>query len=101
MKNFEFGIDHLTVDKVVSIANRDLHAGLSAAAVQKINQSQQHVQQIVKNGETVYGINTGFGALSNKKISERDTRELQHKILQSHSVGVGEAVPSEIARLSL
>ena len=101
MKNFEFGIDHLTVDKVVSIANRDLHAGLSAAAVQKINQSQQHVQQIVKNGETVYGINTGFGALSNKKISERDTRELQHKILQSHSVGVGEAVPSEIARLML
>ena len=101
MKNFEFGIDHLTVGKVVSIANRDLHAGLSAAAVQKINQSQQHVQQIVKNGETVYGINTGFGALSNKKISERDTRELQHKILQSHSVGVGEAVPSEIARLML
>ena len=101
MKNFEFGIDHLTVDKVVSIANRDLHAGLSAAAVQKINQSQQHVQQIVKNAETVYGINTGFGALSNKKISERDTRELQHKILQSHSVGVGEAVPSEIARLML
>ena len=101
MKNFEFGIDHLTVDKVVSIANRDLHAGLSAAAVQRINQSQQHVQQIVKNAETVYGINTGFGALSNKKISERDTRELQHKILQSHSVGVGEAVPSEIARLML
>ena len=101
MKNFEFGIDHLTVGKVVSIANRDLHAGLSAAAVQKINQSQQHVQQIVKNAETVYGINTGFGALSNKKISERDTRELQHKILQSHSVGVGEAVPSEIARLML
>ena len=101
MKNFEFGIDHLTVGKVVSVANRDLHAGLSAAAVQKINQSQQHVQQIVKNGETVYGINTGFGALSNKKISERDTRELQHKILQSHSVGVGEAVPSEIARLML
>ena len=101
MKNFEFGIDHLTVGKVVSIANRDLHAGLSAAAVQKINQSQQHVQQIVKNAETVYGINTGFGALSDKKISERDTRELQHKILQSHSVGVGEAVPSEIARLML
>ncbi|MFN8236893.1 MAG: aromatic amino acid lyase [Chitinophagales bacterium] len=39
--------------------------------------------------------------LSNKKISEDDTKTLQYKILQSHSVGVGEPIPREISRLML
>jgi histidine ammonia-lyase len=101
MNQFQFGIDHLTAGKLISIADKTLDATLSASAIKKIKKSQQDVQQIVANGETVYGINTGFGVLANEKISEEDTRLLQHKILQSHSVGVGEAVPVEIARLML
>jgi histidine ammonia-lyase len=101
MKNFQFGIDNLTVGKVLAIADKSAKAILSGEAIQKINRSRQYVQQIVKNGETVYGINTGFGVLANEKISEEDTRLLQYKILQSHSVGVGEAIPGEIARLML
>ncbi len=53
------------------------------------------------NNKTVYGINTGFGILANTKISEEDTATLQHKILQSHSVGVGDAIPAEIAKIML
>jgi histidine ammonia-lyase len=101
MKNFQFGIDQLGVGNVLAIADGTLQTVLSAEAIQKINQSQRYVQHIVENGETVYGINTGFGALANERISEEDTRELQYKILQSHSVGVGDAVPGEIARLML
>jgi histidine ammonia-lyase len=101
MKNFQFGIDNLTVGKVLAIADKSAKAILSGEAIQKINRSRQYVQQIVKNGETVYGINTGFGVLANEKISEEDTQLLQYKILQSHSVGVGEAIPGEIARLML
>lgn len=101
MKNFQFGIDRLSVNKVLAIADKSLGASFSEAAIQKINSSQQSVQDIVEKGDSVYGINTGFGALSNKKISEEDTRLLQYKILQSHSVGVGEAIPIDIARLML
>jgi histidine ammonia-lyase len=101
MEIFQFGMDHLTVDKILAIADRRLQAKLSGEAIKKINNSLQHVEEIVKAGETVYGINTGFGALANEKISEEDTRLLQYKILQSHSVGVGEAIPVEIARLML
>src|SRR5215216_5115204 len=101
MNQFQFGIDHLTVGKLISIADTTLDAILSSSAIKKINKSQQHVQQIVANAETVYGINTGFGVLANEKISEEDTRLLQYKILQSHSVGVGEAIPVEIAKLML
>jgi histidine ammonia-lyase len=56
---------------------------------------------MVDRNTTVYGVNTGFGILANTKISEADTKTLQHKILQSHSVGVGESIPVEIARLML
>lgn len=101
MKNFQFGIDPLTVGTVLAITNGRLPISLSGDAIKKINTSQQYVRDIVENGETVYGINTGFGALAGERISEKDTRELQYKILQSHSVGVGKAVPSEIAVLML
>ena len=101
MDSFQFGINTLTIRNVLAIANKSLSSSLSSEAIQKINTSEEHVKKIVASGETVYGINTGFGALADKKISEEDTRQLQYKILQSHSVGVGEDVPTEIAKLML
>jgi histidine ammonia-lyase len=98
---FNYGIDQLTVGKVIAVASGKLKASLNENATKKIKASQQHVQQIVANNKTVYGVNTGFGILSNTKISEEDTATLQHKILQSHSVGVGVPIPVEVAKLML
>src|SRR5205085_12286541 len=70
-------------------------------SVKSINAGQQAVKAIVNNHKTVYGINTGFGILSNTKISNEDTATLQHKLLQSHSVGVGDPVPVEIAKMMM
>jgi histidine ammonia-lyase len=99
--DFNYGIDKLTVDKTIAIVSGKIKAILNDDAIQKIKESQQYVQQIVQNNKTVYGINTGFGILANTKISEEDTATLQHKILQSHSVGVGDAIPVEIAKIML
>ncbi len=98
---FEYGIDVLTTGKALAIAQGNMKGILSAAARKRISASQQQVQQIVDENKTVYGVNTGFGILANAKISEEDTRTLQHKILQSHSVGVGDPIPAEIAKLML
>lgn len=98
---FNYGIDHLTVADALAIASGQLPAVLNAAAIDRINASRQHVQQIVAHDTTVYGINTGFGILSNTKISAADTQTLQHKILQSHSVGVGDPIPATVAKLML
>ena len=98
---FNYGIDHLTISRVIAIASGKTKGILSEAAIKKINTSQQYVQQIVDNDTTVYGINTGFGILSNTKISAADTQTLQHKILQSHSVGVGDPIPAEVAKLMM
>ena len=99
--NFNYGIDQLTIANVVAIASGKIKAVLNEAAVKKIKASQQYVQQIVDENKTVYGVNTGFGILANTPISKEDTATLQYKILQSHSVGVGDPIPVEVAKLML
>jgi histidine ammonia-lyase len=100
-QEFFYGIHHLTIGTALAIANGRQKGVLNDAAIANIQKSQQHVQQIVEKNITVYGINTGFGVLANKPVSEEDTRILQHKILQSHSVGVGNPIDVEIAKLML
>ncbi len=101
MSFFKYGIDALTVAKAIQLSTGKLKGIIDEMAKEKINQSQQFVNEIVANNDTVYGINTGFGILSNKKISEEDTKTLQYKILQSHSVGVGNPIPKHVAKLML
>lgn len=98
---FNYGIDHLTVSIALSIANGSVKGVLSHEAIERIKASHQHVKDIVANDTTVYGVNTGFGILANTKISAEDTQTLQHKILESHSVGVGNPIPVQVARIML
>lgn len=101
MSIFKYGVDTLTVSKAILLSDGKLKGVIDETAKVKIQKSQRDVQQIVENNDTVYGVNTGFGILSNKKISEEDTRTLQYKILQSHSVGVGKPIPVRIAKFML
>jgi histidine ammonia-lyase len=98
---FNYGIDTLNIGNVLAVSSGSMKAVLNETALQKVKASQQYVQHIVQNNQVVYGINTGFGILANTSISEADTQLLQHKILQSHSVGVGAPIPPEIARIML
>jgi histidine ammonia-lyase len=100
-QQFFYGIDQLTIGTALAIAGGNTKGVLNKTAITNIQQSQQYVQEIVEHNKTVYGINTGFGVLANKPVSEEDTRILQHKILQSHSVGVGAPIPIEAAKLML
>ncbi|MDO6431422.1 histidine ammonia-lyase [Flavitalea sp. BT771] len=100
-KIFHYGEDVLDIGAVMALAEGSRKGQLSPGAVAKVLASQQHVSDIVQRNITVYGINTGFGILADTRISEEDTRTLQHKILQSHSVGVGDPIPLPIARIML
>jgi histidine ammonia-lyase len=101
ISQFNYGIDRLTIANAIALSSGQLKGVINKEAAQKIEASHEHVNQIVENNKTVYGINTGFGILANTKISEEDTATLQYKILQSHSVGVGDPIPVEVAKLML
>lgn len=98
---FLYGQDHLTTGVALQICRGEIKGELSKESRSKIIASHQIVEQIVAKKEPVYGINTGIGSLCTTMISEEKTRLLQQNILKSHSVGVGEAVPKEIAKLML
>src|SRR6187399_2361859 len=98
---FNYGIDTLTIGNAIALANGRLKGIINAEASKKIHESHDHVKQIVADNKTVNGINTGFGILANTKISEEDTATLQYKILQSHSVGVGDPISIEVAKLMM
>ncbi|WP_282179081.1 histidine ammonia-lyase [Maribacter stanieri] len=101
VQSFKLGEDWLTAGKAMQIVNGNLSTVLSETTEQKITKSWKIVQNIVDKGHPVYGINTGFGPLCTTKISKSETNILQTNILQSHSVGVGDPIQKDIAKLML
>ena len=91
----------MTAGSALEIARGDRKGVIGEASQKRIKESKQAVDDIVSGSEVVYGVNTGFGPLCTTVISESDTKKLQHNILKSHSVGVGEPIPREIAKLML
>lgn len=100
-RTFHFGEDHLTASIALGLAKGTIKGIFSDKSLKNVNASYQRVQRIVEKGDTVYGINTGFGPLCNTKISKADTKILQSNILKSHSVGVGEPISTELAKIML
>lgn len=98
---FHYGTDSLTIPATLSIAAGMQKGILNAESIRRIQTSQSYVAQIVAANKTVYGVNTGFGILANTAISPEDTATLQYKILQSHSVGVGDPIPAELAKIMM
>ncbi|MGD2034072.1 MAG: histidine ammonia-lyase [Bacteroidales bacterium] len=98
---FHFGGHELTAGKALDICSGTMKAVFTPATMQRIARSRRNVLDIVKEKKTVYGINTGFGPLCTTRISEEDTEKLQHNLLKSHSVGVGENIPAPIAKLMM
>jgi len=99
--SFQYGTGQLTVADTMALARGFKKGSFSPTAVDNIRTSQEHVKTIAENNTTVYGVNTGFGILANTRISQDNLVTLQHKILQSHSVGVGDPVPALITKIML
>ncbi|MBL7665376.1 MAG: histidine ammonia-lyase [Bacteriovoracaceae bacterium] len=100
-KIFEIDGDTLTIDDVYKIAHAkpfEYFLKLKKSSLKKMHESNDYVQEIVESEVLTYGINTGFGALSNKFISKNDLKELQYNLIRSHCTGVGEPFSPEITR---
>lgn len=101
-KVFHIGSSPLTLDKVQQIISNKLSIELSKDAIKKINLCRNYLDtRLKKGGESIYGINTGFGSLCDVKISDKDIDALQENLVMSHACGTGELVPKEIIKLML
>jgi histidine ammonia-lyase len=76
-------------------------ARLDESAMQRVKEAADSVDRIVAGGETVYGVNTGFGLLANTRIPPERLAELQKNLILSHSCGLGDMLPRHVVRLMI
>jgi histidine ammonia-lyase len=79
----------LTFDQLYAVALQHESVSLSSDAVARMNASRAVVDKLLKEGQTAYGINTGFGKLASVRISAEQVRQLQVNLVRSHACGVG------------
>jgi len=89
--------DSLSLIQTDTVAN-GAAVSLSPAARERIEKSRRFVEEIIARGDVAYGINTGFGALSEVSIPNDQLRELQINLVRSHSCGVGDPLPERVVR---
>ena len=92
------GMDDMTLDDLVSISRRGATVQLTKESQKRIKNARELVEQWIREEKTIYGVTTGFGALSDVLISRKDTRQLQENILMSHAAGVGDILDPETVR---
>ena len=82
---------------------RDLDARMRALTedASVVVRSRAHVEAALSGESSIYGINTGFGALASKRIPPDRLAQLQKNLLLSHACGTGEPLPKPITRLML
>ena len=88
----------LSLQQIADVATGREHVTLGAEARARAEQARQVVQKIVTEGRTVYGVNTGFGKLSDVSIAQPDLVQLQLNLVRSHSCGLGDPLPESEAR---
>ncbi len=98
MKTIFLGDDGMTLQDLVTIARQGARVRLKKTSEKRIAHSRKLIEKWVRDGTTVYGVTTGFGALSDVSISEKDTRKLQQNILMSHAAGTGPCLDEETVR---
>lgn len=101
MSNLELEGQQLSLNEIVAVAVQGRTVSIARGAYPKMDASRSVVESLLARGETAYGINTGFGKLSDVRIGPDELEALQRNLVRSHSCGVGEPLPEEEVRAML
>ncbi len=88
----------LTLDGLVEVARSGRAVRVADDARTAIAASRATVERAVGAGRPVYGVTTGFGALSTTTIPADRSRELQVSLVRSHASGTGPPLPTDVVR---
>ncbi|WP_411768434.1 histidine ammonia-lyase [Winogradskyella sp. A3E31] len=94
--------DPLDLKTIHTIVSNHTKLKLSESTIAKIEKCRNYLDNKLKdNKNPIYGINTGFGALCNVKITDANLTKLQENLVMSHACGMGERIPDNIVKLML
>lgn len=99
--HFELVPGTLTLSDIRLLLDESTTIELSPNCYESINASKNTIQKIIADNKTVYGVNTGFGALASTRINTSDLNCLQKSIVLSHAAGTGDLLSDRAVRLIL
>jgi histidine ammonia-lyase len=98
MKAITLGVDGMSLEDLVAIARQGAVVRLAAESEARILRSRGLVERWLQEGRIVYGVTTGFGALSDVIVPPQEARRLQMNVLMSHAAGVGSLLEEDAVR---
>ncbi|MBI5217484.1 MAG: histidine ammonia-lyase [Bacteroidia bacterium] len=101
-KFHKISVEKLTYRTIYSILREGIKLELSKDAIERIVKCRAYLdEKLASSDEPIYGINTGFGSLCDKKIDAGDLGLLQKNLVISHACGMGDVVPERVVKIML
>jgi histidine ammonia-lyase len=93
----------LSLTEVMKTIHRPTSLSFKGAVKSKVDTNRKYLENRLKSNpnEVIYGINTGFGDLCDKRIEGKDLHQLQYNLIRSHACGVGDEISLSCAKLML
>src|SRR5256885_15319966 len=88
----------LSIAEVVAVARHGVPVVVGAHSLAAVIASRRTVEVAAARGDTIYGVNTGFGKLAHVRIKPEQTRQLQLNLIRSHASGVGDPLAVDAVR---
>lgn len=91
----------LELEDAIAVAERGAKVRATPASLKRMEKFRVLLESKLRGGDVVYGVNTGFGSLSDKVVAPEHLEELQLNLIRSHSAGVGSPLPPEVVRAAM
>jgi histidine ammonia-lyase len=92
------GIEPLTRAQLIAAARLFEPVAISDEVLSRLTLQRAAIDVLVKSGEPIYGLSTGFGSLATTSILPEQRQDLQRSLIRSHAAGVGPEVETEVVR---
>ncbi len=90
--------DKIGIEEFMAVSRFGAKVEFSGEYCRRVKEARSLVEDWIEEGRVMYGVTTGFGALSSKVISASETAKLQENIVLSHATSVGEPLSVEEVR---
>jgi histidine ammonia-lyase len=91
----------LTISSAIEVAEQGASVKANPESLKRMERFRTLLEEKMSRGEVVYGVNTGFGSLSDKVVGPENLEQLQLNLIRSHSAGVGTPLPTEVVRAAM
>lgn len=91
----------LDIEKVVQVARKNETIAIHPEAMKRISKCRDLLEEKIKKGEIVYGVNTGIGELSEVVLTQEQVEKYQRYLIYSHAAGYGQPLPIDVVRAAI